>query len=201
MMLATLSGVSIQLEPLTNQHREGMRVAANNDDIWTYMPQKAMGDSFNPWFDGCLDKLLHKTQITYAVRCKVDNLILGATAYYDIQLENKRLTLGYSWYTPTVWRSHVNPEVKLLMLTQAFEDWDMNRIEIGTDSRNIHSWQAIKKLGATQEGILRQHMILQDNMVTDTVVFSILAAEWSEIKMRLIERISVPNQLSPTLLI
>ena len=97
--------------------------------------------------------------------------------------------MGYSWYTPEAWGSVVNPETKLLMLTQAFEHWFINRIEIGTDPHNTQSWQAIKKLGATQEGILRQHMIRQDNVVTDTVIFSILASEWPDIKTRLNQRI------------
>jgi RimJ/RimL family protein N-acetyltransferase len=166
-----------------------MRIAANHEEIWNYMPHKATNDAFDPWFDRCLLDLSSGAQINYAVRRKSDNLILGATAYYDIQLDNKRLTLGYSWYTPEVWGSVVNPEAKLLMLTQAFENWFINRIEMGTDPRNIHSWQAIKKLGATQEGILRQHMILQDTVVTDTVVFSILASEWKDIKAGLIQRI------------
>lgn len=187
--LDTLSGTYIQLEPITNHHREGMRIAANHDQIWKYMPKKATKDAFDPWFDSCLDNLSSGVQISYAVRRKSDNLILGATAYYDTQWDNKRLTLGYSWYTPEVWGSVVNPEAKLLMLTQAFERWFINRIEIGTDPRNIHSWKAIKKLGAKQEGILRQHMILQDNIVTDTVIFSILASEWPEIKTRLNQRV------------
>lgn len=187
--LDTLSGAYIQLEPITNHHREGMRIAANHDLIWQYMPKKATNDAFDPWFDNCLDNLSSGAQISYAVRRKSDNRILGATAYYDTQWDNKRLTLGYSWYIPEVWGSVVNPEAKLLMLTQAFERWFINRIEIGTDPRNIHSWKAIKKLGAKQEGILRQHMILQDNIVTDTVIFSILASEWPEIKTRLNQRV------------
>lgn len=185
----TLTGRYIRLEPMTNQHREGMRIAANHDQIWDFMPHKAINDGFDPWFDSCLDHCASGAQINYAVCRKSDNLILGATAYYDLQLENKRLTLGYSWYTPNVWGSVVNPEAKLLMLTQAFENWSVNRVELGTDPRNIHSWHAIKKLGATQEGLLRQHMILHDKVVTDTVVFSILAAEWPDIKTRLTQRI------------
>ena len=103
--LDTLNGTYIQLEPIANRHREDMRIAANHDEIWKYMPQKATKDGFDPWFDSCLDNLSSGVQISYAVRRKSDNLILGATAYYDIQLDNKRLTLGYSWYTPEVWGS------------------------------------------------------------------------------------------------
>ena len=75
------------------------------------------------------------------------------------------------------------------MLSQAFEQWSINRVEIGTDSRNVRSYKAIKKLGATEEGLLRQHMILHDNEVTDTILFSILATEWPTIKARLIHRL------------
>lgn len=184
-----LTGHYIQLEPISNQHREGLRNAADCDEIWLYMPHKATKDLFNPWFDDCLEKMCSGEQMTYVVRRKTCQTILGATAYYDIQLNNKRLALGYSWYSPEVWGSMVNPESKLLMLMQAFERWDMNRIEIGTDSRNIHSYNAIKKLGATEEGLLRQHMILHDNALTDTIIFSILSSEWPDIKMQLIKRL------------
>ena len=184
-----LYGKHIQLEPIANRHRDEMREAADYDHIWTYMPQKAIGNLFDPWFDDCLDKMTSGTQISYAVRRKSDQRLVGATAYYDMQLENKRLALGYSWYTPTVWGSTVNPEAKLLMLMQAFEDWLINRIEMGTDSRNKRSYQAIKKLGATEEGLLREHMILHDHKITDTIVFSILAGEWPVIKLNLKQRL------------
>jgi len=184
-----LYGKHIQLEPIANRHRDEMRKAADYDHIWTYMPQKAMRNLFNRWFDDCLDKMTSGSQITYAVRRKSDQLLVGATAYYDIQIENKRLALGYSWYTPAVWGSVVNPEAKLLMLIQAFENWLISRIEMGTDSRNKRSYQAIKKLGATEEGLLREHMMLHDHVITDTIVFSILACEWPVIKMRLSQRV------------
>ncbi len=186
----TLTGDSIQLELISNQHRDGLCHAANHEQIWQYMPQKATKDSFNPWFDECLHKMLSGVQITYVVRNKACQTILGATAYYNIQLNNRCLALGYSWFMPGAWGSTANPESKLLMLMQAFECWNVNRIEIGTDSRNTHSYNAIKKLGATEEGVLRQHMILQDNVITDTIMFSILSIEWPEIKKKLMMRLS-----------
>lgn len=189
--LMILSGEHIQLEPIEQQHRNELQIAANHEQIWRYMPQKATNDLFNPWFDECLEKMSSGEQITYAVRCKKENRIQGATAFYDIQPENKRLTLGYSWYIPEVWGTKINPESKLLMLTQAFESWEINRVEIGTDARNTHSYNAIKKLGATEEGILRQHMILHDQVTTDTIVFSILLSEWPVVKTRLIQRLNL----------
>lgn len=184
-----LTGSHVQLEPLSAQHRAGLRQAADYEQIWHYMPYNATKDLFDPWFNKCLDIMGSGEQFIYVVRSKRCNSILGATAFYDLELENKRLSLGYSWYSPNVWGSAVNPESKLLMLTLAFEGCSFNRVELGADSRNRHSCNAIKKLGATEEGVLRQHMILHDGAVTDTVVFSILASEWHVIKNRLIKRV------------
>lgn len=184
-----LAGNHVQLEPLSTQHREGLRQAADYEQIWHYMPYKATRDLFDLWFNNCLDMMRSGDQFIYVVRLKRCNSIVGATAFYDLELEHKRLSLGYSWYSPHVWGSAVNPESKLLMLTLAFERLSANRVELGADSRNKHSCNAIKKLGATEEGVLRQHMILQDGAVTDTVVFSILASEWQVIKNGLITRV------------
>lgn len=185
-----LNGKHIQLEPIMLGHREALRTAANDERIWRYMPQKAIADVFNSWFDNCLQKMEQGHELTYVIRQKKDQMIIGSTAYYDISLAHKRLTLGYSWLVPAMWGTTVNPEIKLLMLTQAFEKWGIHRIEIGTDSRNKHSYHAIKKLGAIEEGILRQHMILHDGTVTDTILFSILLEEWPKIKKQLEMRIS-----------
>jgi RimJ/RimL family protein N-acetyltransferase len=193
-----LNASSIQLEPIANHHRDGLCKAANYEQIWQFMPQKATKELFNPWFNSCLDKMATREQITYVVRQKASQTIVGATAYYAIQLEHKSLALGYSWYSPNTWGSTINPEAKLLMLTQAFESWGINRVEIGTDSRNQRSYNAIKKLGATEEGLLRQHMILHNEVLTDTIVFSILRSEWPIVKMKLITRITNKELLGKT---
>lgn len=184
-------GNHVQLEPIVEEHREPLRKTADHEQIWKYMPYKATGNSFNPWFDECLDKMRGSEQITYIVRGKSCQSILGATAFYDFRLNHKSLALGYSWYTPAVWGTVVNPEAKLLMLRMAFETWGINRIEIGADARNIHSCNAIQKLGATREGVLRQHMVLHDNVLTDTILFSILSNEWPVVKTQLINRLKV----------
>lgn len=184
-----LVGHHIQLEPIANNHREALQIAADDERIWRYMSHKAMKERFILWFDESLKKMNSGEQFTYVVRNKANQAILGATAFYDIHLQHQRLGLGYTWFIPEVWGSVVNPESKLLMLTQAFECYGVNRVEIGTDSRNIHSYNAIKKLGATEEGRLRQHMILHDGALTDTIVFSIVSPEWIIIKHQLIQRL------------
>lgn len=184
-----LIGNYIQLEPLSEDHREGLRKAANYESIWCYMPHRAINELFDPWFDDQLDKMNSEEQLSYVIRQSQSQLIIGATAYYDIQPENQRLALGYTWISPDEWGGLANSESKLLMLEQAFERWGINRVEIGADSRNSRSCHAIKKLGAKEEGILRQHMILHDGVMTDTIVFSILLSEWPGIKGQLLQRL------------
>lgn len=183
--LSVLKGAFIQLEPLNSSHYDGLSQAANYEVIWEYMPQKGTAAFFAQWFADSVEKMMSGNQITYVARRLSDQLIVGATAYYDLYLEHKRLGLGYSWYTPMVWGSAINSDCKLLMLIQAFEHWGVNRIEIGADSRNARSIRAIKKLGARQEGILRQHMISNTGLLTDTILFSIVAEEWPVIKKQL----------------
>lgn len=190
--LSYLTGNVITLEPINLAHENQLRIAVNDERIWTYMPINA-AQHFDMWFDDCLQKMNDGSQLTYAIRYKQDNTIIGSTSYYDIQEQHKRLTLGYSWYKPNFWRTKVNPECKLLILKQAFENWDMQRIEIGTDARNTHSYHAIKKLGAKQEGILRNHMILHDGAITDTILFSIIASEWQEVKEKLQSRLQADS--------
>jgi RimJ/RimL family protein N-acetyltransferase len=183
--LVILNGRNIQLERITTQHYDELLLAANYEEIWEFMPLKATKENFHIWFSDVLTKDSNDEQFTYVVKRKCDQKILGSTAFYEIQPSHKRLTLGYSWLSPDVWNTRVNTESKLLMLTYAFEVLGINRVEIGTDSRNMRSYQAIKKLGAREEGILREHMILHDGVVTDTIMFSILASEWNNIRISL----------------
>ena len=183
-----LKGRGVQLELLESAHFDGLSLAADYEEIWRYMPTQATGSFFSSWFTETLEKFGNGLQITYTVRTVENQKIVGATAYYDLFKENRRLALGYSWYTPEIWGTGINSECKLLMLTQAFETWSINRIEMGADPRNLRSIQAIKKLGATPEGLLREHMISSDGQFSDTQVFSILAVEWPVIKTRLIDK-------------
>jgi RimJ/RimL family protein N-acetyltransferase len=117
-------------------------------------------------------------QVSFVVITLSDNKIVGSTRFYEINPEHKKLALGFTWYLPEVWGSLVNPECKLLLLQYAFEVLQVNRVEFFIDSRNARSRAAVKKLGATEEGILRQHIILEDGFIRDTILYSILKSEW-----------------------
>ncbi|RUR05079.1 GNAT family N-acetyltransferase [Legionella sp. km772] len=183
-----LKGKRFQLEPLDLSHYDGLSRAANHEQIWRYMPDKATGVFFASWFAELVKKMSLGTQISYIVRRISDQEIVGATAYYDYHGDHKRLALGYSWYVPEMWGSGINCEAKFLMLTQAFEQWGINRVELGADPRNTRSVSAIKKLGAIKEGVLREHMVSSDGQLTNTLIFSILAVEWPQVKAQLMQK-------------
>jgi RimJ/RimL family protein N-acetyltransferase len=185
-MLEILKGNGVQLELLNDAHRNELYAVAQDESIWTY---NSHGDRFYRWFDKAVQCLQTKQHLPFAVRRISDKKLIGSTRYYDINSENHRLTIGYTWYIPEVWGSYVNPECKYLLLKYAFEELKTNRVEFVTDSRNSRSRAAIKKMGATEEGILRHHMVLEDGFIRDTVIFSITKPEWPTIKLNLETRL------------
>ncbi|WP_131783736.1 GNAT family N-acetyltransferase [Legionella gresilensis] len=185
----TLTGSVIYLESISVFHKKDLQYAANDKSIWQFMPISAAGSNFHKWFEDCLANQEQGKQITYVVRRKDNNAVLGCTAYYDINLFHQRLALGFSWHIKAVWGTVINPEAKMMMLSQAFDKWGINRVEISTDPNNQRSYQAILALGAKEEGYLREHMINHSGQLTDTVLFSMLKSEWPEIKDKLKKRI------------
>jgi N-acetyltransferase len=135
-------------------------------------------------------------RITYVVRLAADGplgasgTVVGTTGLSAIDLLNESIHVGGTGYAPSVWGTAVNPSCKLLLLEHAFEVCGFGRVQIQTGSKNTQSQAAIAKLGATREGVLRRHMRLADGSFRDTVVFSILADEWPDVRKRLEDRIS-----------
>ena len=186
MILSTnLIGKNNELEKINESHREALREIAQDESIWQYFSYSVASDKFDIWFDKILDKMLEGSQFTYVVKRNADKKIVGCTRYYEIQPENKRLTIGHTFYIQDMRGTGINTECKFLLLKNAFENMQMNRVEFTIDARNARSIAATKKIGATQEGILRQHIITKDNYVRDTVVLSIIQTEWPNIKTEL----------------
>jgi N-acetyltransferase len=129
-------------------------------------------------------------RVAYVVRLVADGTVVGTTSLGDVDLGNESVHLGWTGYAPSVWGTAVNPECKLLLLRHAFEDRGFGRVKIQTGTANTRSQAAIAKLGATREGVLRRHKRLADGSFRDTVVFSILADEWPEVRKRLEDRLS-----------
>jgi len=174
-----LTGYGIQLEPINLIHEAELYQAAQHEIIWTYHASNAFGEGFYPWFAKALQYSENKQHLPFIVRRLYDQTIIGSTRYYDICVEHKRLAIGNTWYIPEVWGSYVNSVCKYLLLKYAFEDLQFNRVEFKTDLRNERSQGALRKLGAKEEGILRQHMILENGFIRDSVAHVPTLMGWS----------------------
>jgi RimJ/RimL family protein N-acetyltransferase len=177
-----LVGRWVHLEPMNEDHREPLRVAADDERIWQHTLFDGCGPEFDQWFDDYL--ALHRAgrQIPFAVRRKSDEQLIGSTGYLDVFERHKRIEIGGTWYSPDAWGTAINPECKLLLLQHAFEVFGVNRVALVTDLRNERSQAAIAKLGAVREGVLRKHMITQGSRIRDSVVFSIVVEEWPKVR-------------------
>jgi RimJ/RimL family protein N-acetyltransferase len=184
-----LDGRFVRLEPLEERHRELVRPAAQHPEIFT-VTTSAYGALYDPYFDNALKRSDGVHDIAFAVVLKSADRPVGMTRYLNIEAAHRKLEIGSTWYEPSVWAGPVNPECKLLLMQHAFETLKFNRVEYKTDARNARSRAAIAKLGATQEGIHRKHMIMADGHVRDSVFFSIIDAEWPAVKAGLEKRLS-----------
>ena len=183
-----LTGPRVILEPLAAGHREPLRAAAAEDQsIWTYFPINfnGAGEDFDPWFDHAMSRYERDEHFPFAVRRRADGRVVGTTRFYDMVADHRRLAIGSTWYAPEARGTLVNPEVRLLTLTHAFEVMAVNRVELITDPYNLSSRAAMKLLGAVEEGVIRNHMIYKDGRIRDSVLFSIVRDEWPRVRERL----------------
>ena len=185
-----LSGPAVRLDPLGEEHREALRaLAAVDQSIWDYFPigYNGAGDDFDLWFDHTIERYAADEHFPFVVRRRSDETIVGTTRFYDLVPVHRRLAIGSTWYGPDTRGTRVNPEVRLISLTYAFERLRVKRVELITDPYNLSSRAAMKILGAKEEGVIRNHLIYKDGRVRDSVLFSIIDSEWPAIDARLRE--------------
>lgn len=133
-------------------------------------------------------------EYVFAVTLKREKEVVGSTAYFGIVSKHRSAEIGYTWYSPDVWGTAVNPECKFLLLKHAFEDWGAVRMQLRTDANNAHSQRAIVKLGANFEGKLRNQGIRPDGSIRDSMLYSIIPSEWPTVKKGLEARIETFNR-------
>jgi RimJ/RimL family protein N-acetyltransferase len=182
----TLEGERVRLVPLAPEHVEGLYEAAQAPEIWPYLPYAIDSLEKTRFFIEQSLKLQNQgSHLVFTIIDKETDRIVGSTRYLEISPSDKNLEIGFTWYNPSVWRSRVNSECKYLLLRHAFETLGCIRVQFKTDSRNERSQNAIMRLGAVKEGTLRNHRILADGYIRDSVCFSILDREWADVKTRL----------------
>jgi RimJ/RimL family protein N-acetyltransferase len=186
---ATLQGRYVLLEPLQQAHADGLRAAASDGKLWelafTNVP---MPDQVDAWIDAALATQAAGEQRAFTVR-DAGGRIVGSTRYYEWLPETPRLCIGYTWYARSVQRTGLNTEAKLLLLGRAFEALHCASVGFHTSTLNLASRAAIARLGARQEGILRQHLRHRDGSLRDSVCFSILDNEWPAVKAGLLHQL------------
>jgi RimJ/RimL family protein N-acetyltransferase len=182
----TLEGHGVRLEPLAREHHDGLVAAARDGELWklwfTSVPEPEQAHAY---ISAALAGQEAGHMLPWAVRDMAHDTIVGTTRYHDIVAAVDRVEIGYTWYARRCQKSHVNTACKLLLLGHAFEALKCAVVGFRTDNFNFASQQAIAALGAKQDGVIRHHQPRRDGTVRDTVMFSILAGEWPDVKRHL----------------
>jgi RimJ/RimL family protein N-acetyltransferase len=181
-----LEGERVKLIPLNEIDAHALFEAGREPEIWQgFMEPITQLIDAETFISKALNDQAKGTAIPFGVYDKESKRIVGSTRLFDISLTHRQLEIGHTWHHPSVWRSRINTESKYLLLQYCFETFDMVRVQLKTDLRNTRSQAAIARLGAVKEGILRQHRIMYDGYIRDTVMFSIIDSEWPSVKTRL----------------
>ncbi|HSO75314.1 MAG TPA: GNAT family protein [Blastocatellia bacterium] len=181
-----LEGQHVRLEPLSPAHEESLVAAAGDGELWnstvTIVPPRS---GMAAYIATALSAQARGHALPFVIVQKSMGKVVGCTRFFHIERDHRRVEIGYTWLSASAQRTIVNTEAKLLLLTHAFERLRCIRVEFFTDVLNHQSRTAILRLGAKQEGVLRNHMIMPSGRYRDSVCFSIIEAEWPEVKAHL----------------
>ena len=182
----SLSLHGVTLEPLQLMHEEGLLAAAADGQLWNLRVTSVPApEQTRAYIETALNMREEGNRFAFAVIESVTGRVLGSSSYHDILPAVKRLEIGYTWYRTTVQRSHVNTTAKLLLMTHAFEALGCRVVGWRTDNYNLASQQAIERLGARKDGVIRGHALRRDGTIRDTVMYSLTQGEWPEVKAHL----------------
>ena len=190
----TLSARGVTLAPLALEHEAGLRAAAADGALWnirvTSVPEP---QDTRKYIEDALAMREAGNRFAFCVLDEASGRVLGSSSYHDILPAVKRVEIGYTWYAKSVQRSHVNTACKLLMMTHAFETLGCHVVGWRTDNFNFASQAAIERLGARKDGVIRGHALRRDGTIRDTVMYSLRAGEWPEVKAQLLYSLHKPR--------
>lgn len=182
----SLSSETVSLIPLKITHQSDLLEAASDGELWnlwyTGIPDENTIDSYIKF---ALSQQKQGLSLPFVVKHNESDRIIGSTRFCNADAPNKRVEIGYTWYSKSFQRTSVNTECKTLMLNHAFEELSAIAVELRTHWFNHASRNAIARLGAKQDGVLRNHQLMPDGSFRDTVVFSIISSEWPAVKKHL----------------
>ena len=182
----TLEGHGVRLEPLTREHEEGLGRAAADGRLWELWFTAVPGPGeVGAYIEAALAGEKAGHMLPWAVRDLARDTIVGSTRFHDVVPSIDRVEIGHTWYAKRCQRTHVNTASKLLLFAHAFEGLGCKVVGLRTDNFNLASQRAIEGLGAKKDGVLRHHQARRDGTVRDSVMFSVLAAEWPDVERHL----------------
>lgn len=185
-----LENAFVRLEPLNEDHREPLRCAGDDPDLWRYAFVNHNGADFDAWMTYRLREVERTDEITFAVFDKTRGEYVGSSSFLVFVPWFKRVEIGWTWYAKKAWASAVNPACKLEMLSHGFDEAGLNRIEFKLDATNKRSWRAVERLGAKHEGVHRAHMVMPDGRIRDSAFFSVIREEWPSVRAGLETRLA-----------
>jgi RimJ/RimL family protein N-acetyltransferase len=187
----TLASPDVRLEPLTPAHADALARVGLDPELWRWIPtQIGSVDEMRAYVATALDEQQRGVSLPFAIVDAAGDEVIGSTRFGNIDVRNRRLEIGWTWLARSHQRTRANTAAKRLLLGHAFDALGANRVELKTDALNQKSRAAIGRIGATQEGIFRQHVVCASGRVRDTVYFSILATEWPAVRRHLDERLA-----------
>jgi RimJ/RimL family protein N-acetyltransferase len=187
----TLSGELVRLEPLAPEHEPGLWEASRDPRIWTWLSvlQPRTPAELHAWLEDALRNAAAGTELPFATVRRSDGAVVGSTRFLALRPEHRSVEIGWTWLAPEVWQTGANVEAKLLMLGDAFERLGCRRVELKTDAQNERSRAAMAALPARFEGVHRNHMLVRDGENRDSAWYSVLDAEWPDVRANLLRRL------------
>jgi RimJ/RimL family protein N-acetyltransferase len=185
-----IRGSRVALEPLAYRHHDDLAAAGADEAIWRWLPTPHhLPGSMKDFIEAAERAAAQRSAVVFTTMDLDSGKAVGSTRYHHIAPEHRRLEIGVTWIGGAHQRSHVNTEAKYLQLWYAFEKLGCRRVELKADVENLKSRAAIARLGATEEGIFRKHMLYADGRNRDNVYFSIIDDDWPAVRGRLMERL------------
>ena len=190
----TLEGYGLRVLPLALEHEQGLQAAAADGALWTIrVTSVPEPENTRKYIEDALAMREAGNRFAFVVQDAASGKVLGCSSYHDILAAVKRVEIGYTWYAKSVQRTHVNTACKLLLMTHAFETLACHVVGWRTDNFNFASQAAIERLGAHKDGVIRGHALRRDGTIRDTVMYSLRAGEWPEVRAQLLYALNKPR--------
>lgn len=186
----------VALEPMLGKHLDGLYAAGADTTIWQWTTSNYCQSlsATKKWLESCLENARLGTQQPFVIVDKAQNKIVGSSSYLNIFLAHKSIEIGFTFLSPSAQKTHVNRRCKLLLLTHAFENLQLNRVALQTHEKNQRSRKAILGIGAKFEGIHRHDRIQQDGSIRSSALYSIIKPEWPQVKSQLLAKLTSPSK-------